>query len=177
MVDLLDMDSCQAYGHIMLGLEGGGGEWFDWQLYEMPGKHPRGCSALSLPCLLFLRLFVTLFVAVAFLLPLLGYPFCWLRYWQNVLLVIVCLMDQTILIEFNYIACALPLSLSRWLLSLLSQLLLVLVICNNFELLPRHSSLSYVKYAVVMVCWFVRMSWPSRASTKQVCVPLCVFWG
>lgn len=83
------------------GCGGGGGEWFDWQLYEMLGKHPRGCSLLSLPS--FLRLFVTL-CCYCWVIPFAGY---W-RYRQYVLLVIVCLMDQTILIEFNYIACAFP---------------------------------------------------------------------
>lgn len=85
--------------------------------------------------------------------------------WQNVLLVIVCLMDQTILIEFNYNAnpfrkflllfilfCILigVMPLVRNFLAFFLLSLLVLVICNNFD--ARLAS--YVKYAVVMVCLF-----------------------
>lgn len=89
-------------------------------------------------------------------------------------------MDQTILIEFNYIACAFPLSpfpavvVARG----LSQLLLVLVICNNFELLPRHSSpriCEICRCHGLLICADVLAK--ASPSTKQVCVPLCVFWG
>lgn len=143
----------------------------------MLGKHPRGCSLLSLPSFFALVCYSLLSSCChCWVIPFAGY---W-RYRQYVLLVIVCLMDQTILIEFNYIACAFPLSpfsavvVARG----LSQLLLVLVICNNSELLPRHSSpliCEICRCHGLLICTDV-LAKPSP-STKQVCVPLCVFWG
>lgn len=134
MVDMVDMESCQAYGHIMVGL-GGWMIWLTtlWNAWQIAKGWFATFFAFFCACLL-------LFVDVAFLLlfGIVGLSLFWLGYWQNVLLVIVCLMDQTILIEFNYIACACPLSMSRWLFAGCC-LLLVLVICNNFELLPLHS--------------------------------------
>lgn len=60
---------------------------------EVTEKRQRGCYF----SLAFFFAFAKPFAIVAIVRVIPGY-------WQNVLLVIVCLMDQTILIEFNYIA-------------------------------------------------------------------------
>jgi len=69
----------------------------------------------------------------------------------------------------------------RWLFAgFFFSVLLVLVICNNSRASRTHYRLgSYVKYAVVMVCWFVRMSWtkqipPFPFLSAKACVPFGV---